>query len=65
MEQSDLDIRIAALQQEYSATIASMAARGATLAAELASTTAKLKAAEDKLKSQEVAKDAPKLEAVS
>lgn len=42
---SDLDIRIAALQQEHSNQLAMMANRAATFAAELASTQTQLKAA--------------------
>ena len=41
---SDLDIRIAAMTQEYAAQIANLTMRCATLSAELASTQAKLKA---------------------
>jgi uncharacterized small protein (DUF1192 family) len=48
-EPTDLDIRIAALSQEYETTIAAQARRSATLASELASTQAKLKTAEAKV----------------
>ena len=46
---SDLDIRIAALQQEHSNQLAMMANRAATFAAELASSQAQLKAAQARI----------------
>jgi uncharacterized coiled-coil DUF342 family protein len=46
---TDLDIRVAALAQEYQAHIQQLSGRAATLAAELASTQAKLKDAEVKI----------------
>lgn len=45
----DLDIRVAALSQEYGSHVAQLSGRAATLAAELASTRAKLAAAEAKI----------------
>lgn len=46
---TDLDVRIAALTQEYAQHVAQLSGRAATLASELASAQASLKAAQEKL----------------
>lgn len=48
-EPTDLDIRIAALQQEHISHVGQMSARAAQLASELASTKARLESAEKRI----------------